>query len=63
MHVHSGAKQLRAGRVQPHPGAVQLRPEVRGHTDQEQERDRVERRPDFLGAVRRGRPPARLHGR
>lgn len=58
-----GAEQLHQGPVQPHTGTVQLRPAVRGHSDQEQERDRVERRPDVPDAVRHGRVPARLHGR
>jgi len=63
VHVRGGAEQLRAGRVQPHTGAVQLRPAVRGHTDAEQERDRAERRPDVSDAVRRGRVSARPRGR
>jgi len=62
VHDHIGAEQLHARRLQSHTGAVQLRPAVRGHTDQEQERDRAERRPYVLGALRRGLTPTRLHG-
>lgn len=58
-----GAQQLHAGRVQSHTGTVQLRPAVCGHTDPEQERDRVERRPDVPDAVRLGCVLAGLHGR
>lgn len=63
VHGHRRAEQLRAGRMQPHTGAVQLRQTVRGHTDAEQERDRAERRPDVLGAVRHGSVPSGLRGR